>query len=369
MRHRQKNSSRRQFLTVAAGASAALLLGPDRLRAAEVDPRIARILSSTITVDMHSHVRPRYVKDPAEARPDPDIDLAGQIRRSGFAAVCQTYDVDTTGKQEAGVYPGFNRIALDFEDRLLNRNHMRRALTLKDLQAAHAQHQPIIVQCAEGAQFLEGRLERIAEVYKRGLRGLQIIHDQDDPVSPLGDFYTARAPQFGGLTPFGAEVIKACNRMGILVDLAHGTVDSVRGALKVATEPMLVSHTSIARDTDTADTRRRAIGNDLAREVAGAGGVVGVWWRGTDTLKEYVAAIRAMVDTLDADHVGIGTDSDITSSNILPYTNQIWADQNGGFFHAVAGEMLRQGFTPVDIGKIGGGNFCRVFDKVTAGHA
>jgi hypothetical protein len=39
-----------------------------------------------------------------------------------------------------------------------------------------------------------------------------------------------------------------------------------------------------------------------------------------------------------------------------------------GFFHAVVGEMLLQGFTPDDIGKVGGGNFCRVLGKVTAGH-
>ena len=41
----------------------------------------------------------------------------------------------------------------------------------------------------------------------------------------------------------------------------------------------------------------------------------------------------------------------------------------GGFFPAVVGEMLVQGFTPDDIGKVGGGNFCRVFGKVTAGHS
>lgn len=38
----------------------------------------------------------------------------------------------------------------------------------------------------------------------------------------------------------------------------------------------------------------------------------------------------------------------------------------GGFFYAVVGEMLRQGFTASDIGKVGGGNFCRIFGKVTA---
>lgn len=362
---RPRSLSRRRFLAGAA-AGTALLHGTPPLQAAEADPRIARILAGTVTVDMHSHVRPRYVRDPADARPDPAIDLAGEVRRSGFAALCQTYDVDTTGKQPAGVYPAFNRIALDFEDRLLDRNHMRRALTLKDLESAHARREPVIVQCAEGAQFLEGRLERLEEVYKRGLRGLQIIHDQDDAVAPLGDYYTARSPQFGGLTPFGVEVVKACNRMGIVVDLAHGTPDAVRAALRAASMPMLVSHTSLARTAESPDMQRRAIAADLAREVASAGGVVGVWWRGSDTLQDYVAAIRALVDVLDTAHVGIGTDSDITSSNILPYTNRIWTDQNAGFFHAVAAEMLRQGFSADDISRIGGGNFCRVFARVTA---
>jgi membrane dipeptidase len=40
---------------------------------------------------------------------------------------------------------------------------------------------------------------------------------------------------------------------------------------------------------------------------------------------------------------------------------------NGGFFRAAVAEMLRQGFTPAEIGKIGDGNFCRIFDKVTNG--
>jgi membrane dipeptidase len=47
----------------------------------------------------------------------------------------------------------------------------------------------------------------------------------------------------------------------------------------------------------------------------------------------------------------------------------IWPDENGGFFHAVADEMLKQGFARDEIGKIGGGNFCRIFANVTAGHA
>jgi membrane dipeptidase len=50
-------------------------------------------------------------------------------------------------------------------------------------------------------------------------------------------------------------------------------------------------------------------------------------------------------------------------------TNQAWPALSGGFFPAVVGEILLQGFTPEEISKVGGGNFCRVFGKVTAGHA
>jgi membrane dipeptidase len=366
MNEKVKNSSRRQFLAAASGAGATLLLAQDLLLAAEPDPQVAKLVATTIGVDMHSHVRPRYLKNAADAKPDPDIDLASQIRRSGFSAVCETYDIDTLGAQAPGVYPAFNQIALGFEDRLLRRSHMRRALTLKDLETAHAQHQPIIVQCSEGAQFLEGHLERVAEVYGRGLRILQIVHDQHDAVAPLGDFYTDSAERFGGLTQFGVDVVKECNRLGIVVDLAHGTDAAVRGALKATTQPLLITHSSLSKSSDSEDMKQRVIRKQLGLEVASAGGVVGVWWRGSDTLHDYVQTVREMVDALGADHVGIGTDSDITSSYILPYSNQIWPDQNAGLFYAVVAEMLKQRFSPIEIQKVGGGNFCRVFGSVTS---
>ena len=292
-------------------AGGAMLLGPGLLEAAEIDPRAAQIVASTIAVDMHSHVQIGFVKDAASASPDPDLDLAGEMKRAGFSAICETYNVDIISSGESGDYYKYNLQALAFEDRLLARNHMRRALNMKDLQTAHDRGQPIIVQSAEGAQFIEGRLERIEEAYQRGVRHLQLVHEQDDRVSPIGDVYTAPA-HLGGLTPFGAQVIKECNRLGIVVDLAHGTHETVTSALKVATQPLIISHTGLSRDagrsTPSADMQRRLITREHAREVADAGGVIGVWCRLVGTTKEYVAGIRDMVDAVGVDHVGIGTD-------------------------------------------------------------
>ena len=373
------NSSRRQFLTTLAATGGAILLSPLTSRSARptgVDPGIAQIASQiasrTIAVDMHSHVQIPYEKNPEDARLDPDIDLLGEMKRSGFSAICQTYALDTAGNAETHEYYKYYLQALAFEDRLLKRNHMRRALSFKDLQVAHDQRQPVIIQSVEGAQFIEGRLERVEEAYKRGLRHLQLVHEQDDMVSPLGDVYTAPS-HLGGLTSFGARVIKECNRLGIVVDLAHGTSETVMGALKAATQPFIISHTGAIGEAGngnaTADMQRRLIGKEIAREVADASCVIGVWWRLVYTTKEYVTAIRKMVDLVGVDHVGIGSDTDLTASYVLPYTNKIWPDENGGFFYAVAGEMLKQGFTPEEVGKIGGGNFSRVFDKATASHA
>jgi membrane dipeptidase len=247
---------------------------------------------------------------------------------------------------------------------------MRRALKVEDIKAAHVGGQPIIVQAVEGALFVEGQGERVEVAYKRGLRSLQLIHDRESG-TVLGDSVTGLDHDVG-LTPFGAEIIKECNRLGMLVDLAHGTPRTLAGAVKASGKPIIISHAGMLVDFPRGDYppvwRRALYTNDEAKVVTEAGGVVGVWWRLFNHLSDYVAAIRARVEVLGVEHVGIGTDSDITSSDILPYSNKVWMDQSQGFFFAVVTEMLRQGFTAQEIEKIGGGNYLRVFALATAGH-
>jgi len=368
----------------AVGAGGALLLEPVWLKAAAggVDPRVAQVMSGTIGIDMHNHVYPAGTEPhPQRGQPPrqeeqqqaPELFLAEELKRSGLTAVCASFVLDFA----PNVKPGDARdnflgwvTAIDAQ---LEEGHIRRALNLKDLQAAHDHGQPTIVQTVEGSHFIEGRLDRVEEAYKRGLRHLQLLHERDDMVSPLGDTNTVPA-HLGGLTAFGAEVVKECNRLGMLVDLAHASHETVLGALKVATQPVIVSHTSL--DSRAGGNPRmaemmkpRLISKEHAKVVADAGGVVGVWTKLAGSLKEFVESIKAMVNAVGIDHVGIGTDTDLLSSREGQGTNKAYPGLTGGFFHAVVGEMLLQGFTPADIGKVSGGNFCRVFGKVTAGHA
>jgi membrane dipeptidase len=392
LKNNHPSLSRREFLTTAVGAGGAMLPGPACLYAAAdaVDPRIAQVTSRTIGIDMHNHVYPAGTEPhpqhgpqggpppqdgPPQRQADqqqaPQLFIAEELKRSGLTAVCASYVLDQAQNDKPG--DALNNFLNWFTaiDAQLEQGRMHRALNLKDLQAAHDHGRPTIVQTVEGAQFIEGHLDRVEEVYKRGLRNLQLLHEHDDMVSPLGDTNTAPA-HLGGLTPLGAEVVRECNRLGILVDLAHASHETVLGALKVATQPVIISHTNL--DTWTGTNPRmaqmmkpRLISKEHAKVVADASGVVGVWTHLANSLKEFVESTKAMVDAIGIDHVGIGTDTNLLSSRVGQGTNAAWPGLTGGFFPAVVGEMLLQGFTPDDIGKVGGGNYCRVFGKVTAG--
>jgi membrane dipeptidase len=221
--------------------------------------------------------------------------------------------------------------------------------------------------------FLEGHLDRVEEVFQRGLRHLQLLHEHDDAVAPLGDTNTGHS-NLGGLTAFGAQVIQECNRLGIVVDLAHASNQTVAAALKVTTQPVLISHTSL--DTYTGANPKvfemmkpRLISKEHAQIVASSGGMVGVWTHLADSLPGFVQSIKAMAEAIGIDHVGIGTDTDLLSNRPGQGTNQAYPGMTQGFFPAVVAEMLNQAFTPEEIGKISGGNFCRIFSKVTSAHA
>jgi membrane dipeptidase len=240
---------------MAVCAGGAMLLRPAWLKAAGdgIDPRVEQIMSGIIGIDMHNHVYPAGTEPhPQHDQPRrqkelqqvPDLFLAEELRRSGLTAVCASFVLDFAPNDKPGdARDNFLRW-LTAIDAQLEKGHIHRALSLQDLQAAHDHGHPTIVQTVEGAQFIEGRLDRVQEAYKRGVRHLQLLHQRDDMVSPLGDTNTAPA-HLGGLTGFGAEVVRECNQLGIVVDLAHASHETVLGALKVATQPLIVSHTSL----------------------------------------------------------------------------------------------------------------------------
>lgn len=408
----QSTWSRRKFLAAVGGAGTAMMLSPLASWAVDdIDPRVAGIVAATIGIDTHNHID---VPITATEVPGPGIDLAGEMKTSGFSAICMTFAVDYQPLRNPGeAYDRFKN-ALASMDQQLTGNGIKRSVNMADLRSAHEKHQPTVIQSIEGGHFLEGDLERLGEAYDRGLRHLGLLHDSDASV-PLGDVYTNPA-RWDGLTQFGTQVIRECNRLGILIDLAHANAETLAAALKLAEHPVIISHTGL--DTRLGQNpnmarmmKPRLISKEQAKIVADAGGLIGVWTHLADSPLEYARNIRALADVIGVDHVCIGTDTKLTPSYKSPgsfnpgspgpkpgadpdsmqvsppvdkpkdlrdrgqniprfgeRTNQAWQDQKFGFYYTVVDSMLKTGFTADEIGKIGGSNFCRVFDAATVGH-
>ncbi len=227
MKNFQNEWSRRQFMATVTGASAALVMPPFSAWATdELDPKILALVAKTFSIDTHNHVDvPSKMVELVITK----VDLLGEMKKSGLSAICMTFAVDRPQLTEAGqAYERFVN-GLDAMDAYLKSNNMTRALTVKDLKKANKKQKPIVVQSCEGGHFLEGKLERLEIAYKRGLRILGLLHDAQASV-PIGDIYTD-PPKYNGLTEFGVNVIKECNRLGILIDLTHCSNDAINGAI------------------------------------------------------------------------------------------------------------------------------------------
>jgi membrane dipeptidase len=158
-----------------------------------------------------------------------------------------------------------------------------------------------------------------------------------------------------GLTPFGTDVVRACNRLGIIVDVAHATLEGTRQAAKVSSRPLLLSHTFL-RPTPRRHTR--GITPEHASIVSGTGGVVGVvpFPSVFATLESYGDGIARMADAIGVNHVGIG--GDLAGIRGAPPYRRF--EQ----FPELLQILQRRGFSRDDIAKIAGENFMRVYAAV-----
>src|SRR5712671_1062562 len=170
---------------------------------------------------------------------------------------------------------------------------------------------PHIVLSTEGSLFLEDDISRVQTAYELGIRHIQLVHYTRNTV---GDFQT-EPPEHNGLTDFGRQVIVECDRLGILVDLAHCTERAVDQALEIAKAPVIWSHSSIASGATPNRTmvgwKARQLTLKCAQRIARKGGVVGLWAVRVDVgnaTESYAERLMAMSNQIGEDHVGFGTD-------------------------------------------------------------
>jgi membrane dipeptidase len=213
---------------------------------------------------------------------------------------------------------------------------------------------PHVVLSVEGATFADNELESLEEAYELGIRQVQLVHYIRNP---LGDFQTS-PPTHDGLTDYGKKVLLECNRLGILVDLAHCTTAVVTEALAIAKAPLIWSHSSVAREGKPTWTmpvwKARQLELESAKAIAAKGGVVGLWALGADvgsSVESYAKRIREMADLLGPDHVAFGTDMNALSKPAI----KSFAD-----LRRVVDRLQSEGVPRANVEKIAIGNYARV---------
>ncbi len=336
----------------------AAVAGPQQQAVAQQQQTAARqAIGSVTTVDIHSHAGHILRVHDGSAGLGP---VAEPMTDGGMAAVCFAIVSDSPTHHTVGGHihpfrspePGelyaYAQRAFQRLHDLIEHEHLAVITNAGSLVAARG-GKPSAIVAAEGADFLEGQVDRVDEAYERWqLRHLQLTHYR---VNELGDIQT-EAPEHGGLTDAGAEVIRRCNRRGIVVDVAHGTYDLVKRAASVTTRPLVLSHTSL---TPRPGPRSRQISPDHARLIAQTGGVIGVWPPQSIyiDLNAMAYGMAKLADVVGVDHVGLGSDMlGLVGPGVFNSYSQL---------PDLAAAMLTVGFSAGDVGKVLGGNYTRVF--------
>ena len=200
----------------------------------------------------------------------------------------------------------------------------------------------------EGAQVLEGRLENVERLFAAGFRMMSPSHFFDTAVGG-----SAHGERKTGLTAFGRQVIAEMERLGMLVDLAHASSETIDDVLDVATRPVVFSHTGVSGTCDSP----RNIPDRVLTRTAAAGGVIGIgFFEGATCGRDLAAVVRAIryaVDRVGADHVALGSDFDGFVRTPI--------DASG--LPALTDALLQAGFRQEQIRAVMGRNVARVLSE------
>lgn len=224
------------------------------------------------------------------------------------------------------------------------------AATPEAVLAAKRQGKLALLPALEGADGLEGSLDNLRDLHRRGVRLVQLVHFLDN------DLGSNQTPPYDdrGLTRFGRDVVRESNRLGILVDLAHANTHTITDALETSTQPILFSHTG-AKALHTAD---RYLTDDEIRAIAAKGGLIGIWPAAVfKTPAGMVRHIDHVKRLAGVDHIAIASDL-----RGMSYFDAFGEEAN---FRAIVDGLVEGGYSDDEIGKIMGGNFFRVWQQVS----
>jgi membrane dipeptidase len=234
------------------------------------------------------------------------VDLP-RMREGGLAA--QIFGLWTVPYPRAGCAAGIHR-QLDALDEQVARygDQVVRCLSTGDIVAAKAAGKIAALAGIEGGQALEGEIANVEVFARRGVRSFGLLHftrnDLGSPAKGIG------ADPTRGLTPFGHEVIQECNRLGVVVDLAHINRRGFFEALAATRTPPMITHTGVTG----AHEHWRNVDDEQLRAVSDRGGCVGVIfgprYLGKDGVEAVADHVMHIINVAGEDLPSLGSDFD-----------------------------------------------------------
>ena len=381
-------------------AIAALLATSPLIAQASADPaliRARRVLTASPLIDGHNDLAwviredkraPRNV-DAYDLRKRTSGDTDLQRLRSGHVGA-QFWSVFIPGDIKDSGYARVQLEQIDIARRTIERypEALTFATTSRDITAAFRTGKVASLLGMEGGHAIENSLGALRAYFRLGVRYMTLTHNVTlDWADAAMD-----VPRHNGLTPFGREVVREMNRLGMIVDISHVTPKIMHDVLDLAEAPVMFSHSSAKALTD----HPRNVPDDVLRRLDGNGGVVMVTfipafvsqpvadWElrlsrltsGKPTAEtarigaefaasnpKPVATLKDVADHVDhvrrmagVNHVGIGSD--------------FWGDpemptglEDASRFPYLFAELIRRGWSDADLVKLAGGNMLRVLRR------
>ena len=250
-----------------------------------------------------------------------------------------------------------NRIITQIEEMVnANATEVGLAYNADDLYCLKNEGKKAIMLGIENGYAIGHDLSLIEQFRKRGVVYMTLCHNGDNDIC---DSARKSNNEHGGVSPFGADVIREMNRLGMMVDLSHASEKSFYDAMDISQVPIVCSHSSCRSLCD----HPRNLTDEQMKRLANSGGVMQVtFYEGflqTDSkacIADAIEHINHAVNIMGIEHVGIGTDFD--GDGGVP-----------GLAHAgelinLTRALLRERYSESDLRLLWGENFLRVMREV-----
>jgi membrane dipeptidase len=237
---------------------------------------VARVQRSVILIDTHNDVTSFTVDglDIGPRRATGHTDLE-RLREGGVGATFFAAFVDKkyvkTNDSARRTLEMIDTIRHDIVDRYPGQ--VRLALTARDIETAHRQHKFAALIGIEGGHAIEDSLRLLREYYALGVRYMTLTHvNTNNWADSSGDVDDPTVTHHNGLTPFGRDVVREMNRLGMMVDISHVADKTFWDALEASTAPPFASHSSCRAVSNIP----RNMTDEMIVALAKKGGVVDV---------------------------------------------------------------------------------------------